>query len=213
MPTTDTETRLPASADPPLSMQAKLSKEAINSLPLFHYEGKVTLVRAPKELEAAVSRLSREKVLGFDTETPPAFRKGKSHAPTLVQLAGSREVVLFPFKWQPLGSGLISLFENPGITKTGVAVHDDMRFLAKIAPFKPQSVIDLSVVAQSNKIENLGLRGLAALFLGLRISKSEQCSNWGNIELSPRQIRYAATDAWASRAIYLAMNDLGLTLS
>ena len=213
MPTTNTETRSPANTGPSLSMQAKLSKEAINTLPLFHYEGKVTLVRAPGELEAAVSRLSREKVLGFDTETPPAFRKGKNHAPTLVQLAGSQEVVLFPFKWLPLGNGLISLFENPDITKTGVAVHDDMHFLAKIAPFKPQSVVDLSSVAQSNKIENLGLRGLAAVFLGLRISKSEQCSNWGNIELSPRQIRYAATDAWASRAIFLAMSDLGLTNS
>ncbi|MCL1940193.1 MAG: 3'-5' exonuclease domain-containing protein 2 [Desulfovibrionaceae bacterium] len=213
MPDTDIEFRRPASADPPFSMQARLSREAINALPLFHYEGKVTLVRTPEELEAAVNRLSRETVLGFDTETPPAFRKGKSHAPTLVQLAGSQEVVLFHFKWQPLSSGLISLFENPDITKTGVAVHDDMRFLAKITPFEAQSVIDLSAVAQNNKIENLGLRGLAAVFLGLRISKSEQCSNWGNIELSPRQIRYAATDAWASRAVYLAMNDLGFDLS
>ena len=173
----------------------------------------MTLVRVPGELEAAVSRLARESVLGFDTETPPTFRKGKSHAPTLVQLAGSQEVVLFPFKWQPLSCGLISLFENPGIIKTGVAAHEDMRFLAKIAPFKAQSVVDLSSVAQRNKVENLGLRGLAALFLGLRISKGEQCSNWGNIELSPRQIRYAATDAWASRAIYFAMRDSGFSFA
>jgi ribonuclease D len=194
-------------------MQGKLSKEAINALPLFRYEGTVTLVRTPEELDAAVSRLSREKLLGFDTETPPAFRKGKNYAPTLVQLAGAKEVALFPFKWQPLGSGLISLFENQDIIKAGVAAHDDMRFLVKIAPFKPQSVIDLSLVAHNNKIENLGLRGLAAAFLGLRISKGERCSNWGNIELSSRQVRYAATDAWASRAICLAMNDLGFDFS
>jgi len=213
MHNTDTELHRPANAAPLPGMQAKLSREAINALPLFYYEGKVTLVRDPEELEAAVSRLGREKLLGFDTETPPAFRRGKNHAPTLVQLAGSREVVLFPFKWQPLGSGLISLFENPDIIKAGVAVHDDMRFLAKITPFKPQSVIDLSTVAQSNKVGNLGLRGLAAVFLGLRISKGERCSNWGSTELSPRQIRYAATDAWVSRAICLAMSDSGLALS
>ena len=193
--------------------QIKLSKEAINALPLFHYEGKVTLARTAEELDAAVARLSRESVLGFDTETPPTFRRGKSYAPTLVQLAGAQEVVLFHLKWQPLGSGLISLLANPAIIKTGVAVHDDIRFLAKITPFEAQSIIDLSRVAQYNKIENLGLRGLAAAFLGLRISKSEQCSNWGASELSSRQIRYAATDAWASRSVYRAMQEAGLNFS
>lgn len=213
MSSTDTEPCRTASPDLPFHSQAKLSKDAINALPLFHYEGKVTLVRTQEDMDEAVARLSRESVLGFDTETPPTFRKGKTHAPTLVQLAGSQEVVLFHFKWQPLNSGLISLFETPAIIKTGVAVHDDMRFLSKIVPFEARSVIDLSHVAQCNKIENLGLRGLVAAFLGLRISKGEQCSNWGNSELTPRQIRYAATDAWASRAIYLAMQEAGLDFS
>ena len=47
----------------------------------------------------------------------------------------------------------------------------------------------------------------------MRISKNEQCSNWANKELSPRQIRYAATDAWASRALYLRMLESGLVFS
>ena len=213
MTSLDTQPRGTRDARLSAAPQAKLSKDAINALPLFHYEGRITLVRTVEELAAAVKRLSREDVLGFDTETPPAFRKGKTHAPTLVQLAGAQEVVLFHFKWQPLGPALISLFENPGLVKTGVAVHDDMRFLAKIEPFIPQSVIDLSLIAQMNNVENLGLRGLLASFLGLRISKGEQCSNWGNCELTPRQIRYAATDAWASRAVYLAMREAGLDFS
>lgn len=189
---------------------ARMSRDAINALPLFHYEGRISLVRTPEEQNAAVERLSGETALGFDTETPPCFRKGKSNAPTLVQLAGSNEVVIFHLKWLPLDNGLISLFENPKIIKTGVAVHDDMRFLAKLNPFIPQSVIDLSEVARFNRVENRGLRGLAAAFLGLRISKGEQCSNWGNRELTARQIRYAATDAWASRAIYMSMRKAGL---
>lgn len=211
-------TRAPSPCRPEISapardIRARLGKDDINALPLFHYEGKVTFACSSEELEAALSRLSGETVLGFDTETPPVFRKGKSHAPTLVQLAGAREVVLFHFKWQPFGNGLISLFENPAIIKTGVAVRDDMRFLSKIVSFAPQSVIDLSQIAQYNRIANLGLRGLAAAFLGLRISKSERCSNWGNSELTPRQIRYAATDAWISRAVCLAMREAGLDFS
>lgn len=192
-------------------MRAKLSKEAINGLPLFHYTGKIRLVRAPQDLAAAMERLHTEKVLGFDTETRPSFSKGKSHSPSLIQLACEDEVFLFQLKWLPLGQELIQLFENPSVIKTGVAVHDDMRFLAKITPFAPASVIDLCAVARKNNIENHSLRSLAASFLGVRISKNEQCSNWANKELSPRQIRYAATDAWAGRAVYLRMRDSGLS--
>ncbi|MDL2266660.1 3'-5' exonuclease domain-containing protein 2 [Desulfovibrio sp. OttesenSCG-928-G15] len=201
---------LPAGVQP---FQAKLTKEAINELPLFHYEGSVTLVSTSEEACAAVARLSVETILGFDTETPPCFRKGKSRPPALVQLAGSKEVVLFPLKLCPLGPELIALFENPAIIKTGVAVHDDMRFLSKLEPFAACSVVDLSAVAQHNNVQNRGLRGLVAAFLGLRISKGEQCSNWGSAELSARQIRYAATDAWASREVYLRMTEAGLDVS
>lgn len=191
----------------------KLSRDAINALPLFHYEGAVSFARTTEEVEEAVFRLSGEAVLGFDTETPPSFHKGKSHPPALVQLAGATEVVLFPLKWQPFGPALISLFENPGIIKTGVAVHDDMRFLANLSHFSPKSVVDLSEIARRNGIENRGLRGLAAAFLGVRISKGERCSNWGNMNLTARQVRYAATDAWAGRGVYLAMLEAGLDMS
>lgn len=193
-------------------MRAKLSKEAINGLPLFHYTGKVRLVRTQQDLAGAMERLHAEKVLGFDTETRPSFSKGKSHSPSLIQLAAEDEVFLFQLKWLPLGPELIRLFENPSVIKTGVAVHDDMRFLAKLTPFTPEAVIDLSAIARRHNIENHSLRALAASFLGVRISKNEQCSNWANKELSPRQIRYAATDAWASRAVYLRMRDSGLSL-
>ena len=197
----------------PSALSAKLSKEDINSLPLFHYAGKVTLIRSEQELADAMPRLHAETLLGFDTETRPSFSKGKSHSPSLIQLASADEVFLFHLKWLPLGSELISLFEDPAVTKTGVAVHDDMRFLSRLTPFTPRSVVDLSSVARKNHIENHGLRGLAASFLKVRISKNEQCSNWANKELSPRQIRYAATDAWTSRAVYLRMLDSGLAVA
>lgn len=160
--------------------------------------------------DARGSETHGRKVLGFDTETRPSFRKGISNSPSLLQIALEDEVFLFHFKWRPFDDKLIALLENPDIIKTGVAVRDDMSFLSKICPFAPASVIDLGDVAGKNNVENRGLRGLAAVFLGFRISKGEQCSNWGNSELSPRQIRYAATDAWVSRAVYFRMRAAGL---
>ena len=36
-----------------------------------------------------------------------------------------------------------------------------------------------------------------------RISKAAQVTNWAREALDEKQIRYAATDAWISREIYL----------
>jgi ribonuclease D len=43
--------------------------------------------------------------------------------------------------------------------------------------------------------------------LGFRISKNQQTSNWEIHELSEAQKRYAATDAWICREIYLKLNN------
>lgn len=189
---------------------SKLTKQEINALPLFHYTGEIRLIQDKTDLLKAVELLRKERILGLDTETRPSFRKGKGYDPSLVQVAGSKAVFLFHIKRLPLSAPLISLFENCDIIKAGVAINDDIRILDKLYPFNPCSVVDIALIAKKNNLENQGLRGLAAYFLGVRISKSEQCSNWGSHDLTPRQIRYAATDAWASRAVYMRMLETGL---
>ena len=64
------------------------------------------------------------------------------------------------------------------------------------------AAVDLAALARARGIKAQGLRSLAASLLGFRISKSAQCSNWERDELSPQQIRYAATDAWVGRELY-----------
>ena len=48
------------------------------------------------------------------------------------------------------------------------------------------------------------------MLLGFRIPKGTKTSNWAARELSPAQIAYAATDAWACRELYLRFASLGL---
>jgi ribonuclease D len=188
----------------------KLSRDDINTLPLFYYPGKVLLIRTAEGVKKAVSRLRGERVLGFDTETRPSFIRGRSYSPSLVQLAGEHEIYLFQLKWQPLSSPLADLLAAGDVVKAGVAAHDDMHALEKLYPFTPAGVVDLAAVARHHHLQNQSLRALAAFFLGVRVSKGEQCSNWGVRELTLRQVRYAATDAWASRAIYLRMREQGM---
>ena len=46
---------------------------------------------------------------------------------------------------------------------------------------------------------------MAAIILGYRISKTQQLSNWEADVLSESQCKYAATDAWVCREMYLKL--------
>lgn len=187
-----------------------LTKDDINEYPLFKYDGEVVLVESEETLEDVLPALLAERVLGFDTETKPTFQKGKMHDPALVQLAAFDKVYLFPLKKIPLDHRLAGLLAAPGIIKAGVAIADDVRFLQNLYAFQPAGLVDLSCIARKNNIGVFGLRGLAACLLGVRISKTARCSNWGNSRLSAQQVVYAATDAWISRQIYMKAEELGM---
>ena len=72
-----------------------ITKAEINELPMKQYDGPLHLCRTPEEAEIAAKKLKKETLLGFDTETRPAFRKGESYDPSLLQLATETEVYLF----------------------------------------------------------------------------------------------------------------------
>ena len=57
-------------------------------------------------------------------------------------------------------------------------------------------------LAKQVGIEQAGLRPLAAMLMGIRISKAQQTSNWEISYLTEAQLLYAATDAWVSLEIY-----------
>lgn len=194
----------------PVVLQPCLSKEEINLLPIQAWEGPVVLVREEESLAAALEKLRQEPVLGFDTETRPTFTKGKTCRPALIQLATADTAYLIQLTHLPFSEDIAELLSSPRVLKVGVAIHDDMKALARIHPFQADGVVDLAVMARARGIQAQGLRTLAANLLGFRISKSAQCSNWENHELTPQQIKYAATDAWVGRELYFHMLRMGV---
>lgn len=185
------------------------SKDEVNSLPLFRYEGTIELVRTQSELLAALERIREERLLGFDTESKPIFKKGAINPPTLMQIACSDVVFLIQLNWLPFNEEMAAFLADDERIKTGVAIGDDIRLLNKVYPFTAAGLVDLRDIACLKNLATRGLRTLAANFLHMRISKNAQCSNWGNKELSQQQITYAATDAWVSRLVYERMSELG----
>ncbi|QGY38775.1 3'-5' exonuclease domain-containing protein 2 [Pseudodesulfovibrio cashew] len=187
------------------------SKDDINEMPLRRYEGPIQVVRTEKQRAQALKEMAGERLLGFDTETRPVFKKGKKPGPpALVQLATAEKAYVFQIRILPMCNGLCDLLADPSVVKTGVAVRDDILGLRRLADFNPAGFVDLSDITSGAKMQTHGLRNMAANLLGFRISKSAQCSNWAKDKLTMQQINYAATDAWVSRELYLALEDLGL---
>ena len=190
-----------------------ISKEEIASLPIRRYEGEVSLVASMKELDRARADIKQERVLGLDTETRPSFRKGESHLPCLVQAATARAVYLFQLSRLDVFPALVELLAKPDLIKAGVGLAHDLRQLKLVFPFTVENTVDLGVVARRRGLGQTGVRNLAGIFLGFRIPKGSRTSNWAAPRLSPAQITYAATDAWACRELFLRFESLGMLLA
>ena len=188
----------------------ELSREEVNALEIKRYEGEVRLVETAQELERAVAAWREERVVGFDTETRPAFKPGESYLPALSQIATARCVYLLPLQRLDCAGALRTLLEAPHTIKAGVGMPDDFRALRKSFDFAEKAIVDLGAVARGHKLKQSGVRYLAALFMQTRIPKGAKTSNWAASRLSQQQIAYAATDAWICRELFLKFEELGL---
>ncbi len=180
------------------------------ALPIRRYEGEICVVATPQHLERALADMRQESVVGFDTETRPAFTKGQSHLPCLVQVATGRIVYLFQLRRADAFDALTELLQEPRTAKAGVGLAHDLRTLKLVFPFIENNVVDLGVIARASGLDQTGVRNLAGMFLGIRIPKGLTTSNWAARQLSARQITYAATDAWICRELFLRFESLGL---
>jgi ribonuclease D len=187
----------------------KMTAEEINSRPIAAYEGTVHVVRTEDELEKAVHALRREAVLGFDTETKPNFARGEANPLSLIQLAGSRAAYIIQLRHVPSCDPLRRLFSDERIIKAGVDIPQDIAKLQERIGGHYKSCVDISLAAKQAGLKNFSLRGLAAILLGVRITKGMRVSNWARDTLLPSQIKYAATDAWISRELYLRLQHAG----
>jgi len=183
--------------------QREISKEEISRLDQYSYRNKTTLIDSQAKLDKLKMKFAKSEIIGFDTETRPAFKKGIFHQCSLVQLAIPGEVILFRINKIGFPNILIDILSDKSLHKIGIALHDDILQLKKIKSFEPSSFIDLNVICPKMGFESIGAKKLSALVLGIQISKRQQVSNWETNKLSDAQIRYAATDAWICREIFI----------
>ncbi len=190
--------------------QPELDKKYINGLELVHFNGPIKIISTPKELRPALRKLAQEPHIGFDTESKPVFVKGEYNHVSLMQLSTLEEVFLVRLNKVGITQEMKYFLENPNSKKIGLALANDLSDLRKLTSFEPAGFIDIQNIMRREGIKTMGLRKLCALLLNFRISKGAQVSNWEADILSEKQIRYAATDAWACLKIHHKLIELGI---
>ena len=184
-----------------------ISLEGIEKLEYASFPGKISVIDSVgAEFNRAIVYLRSQKVIGFDTETRPCFGPNQPrYGVSLLQLSGPEKAFLFRVKNMGMHRRLCNLLSDKRIVKVGAAIHDDIRGLQKLKEFTPGNFVDLQKIVWEYGIRDKSVKKMTAIILGFRISKTQQLSNWEAETLSESQCKYAATDAWVCREMYLKL--------
>jgi ribonuclease D len=185
-----------------LNFEPTISKEALSALPPLTFDGQIIVIDHPDQIDPACNELLRGPLIGFDTESRPAFRRGVVNRIALLQLSTPTRCYLFRLNKIRLDKSILKILESNRITKVGLSVAGDIRELEILCRFRPKGFIDLQTLAPAHGIAELSLTKIAAITLGRRISKAQRLSNWEAVQLTEAQKLYAATDAWSCLAIH-----------
>ena len=184
-----------------------ITPKEIENLEYASFPGNIYVIDSVgAEFNRAVNYLRAQKMIGFDTETRPCFSPNQPrYEVSLLQLSGPDKAFLFRLNKIGMHRRLCNLLANEKIVKVGAAIHDDIRGLQRLHNFKAGAFVDLQKIGWEWGIRDKAVKKMAAIILGIRISKTQQLSNWEAENLSESQCRYAATDAWVCREMYLKL--------
>ena len=184
-----------------------ITPKELEALEFASFPGKIIVVDSVgAEFNRAIAYLRSQKVIGFDTETRPTFTPSQPrYDVSLLQLSGPDKAFLFRVNKIGMHRRLCNLLASDKVVKVGAAIHDDIRGLQKLHDFKPSAFVDLQKIGCEWGIRDKAVKKMAAIILGFRISKTQQLSNWEAETLSESQCKYAATDAWVCREMYLKL--------
>ena len=182
--------------------QETITREEIETFPVFAFDGEIRVIENAGEVDEAVAYLSAHSCLGFDTETRPAFHKGETYPVSLLQLAAAERVYLFSLNKFGFTPSLRRLLADVRIKKIGVGIRDDLRMLKERESFTPASFVDLQDFVVKYGIKEKSFSKLMAIIFRVKISKRQRVTNWEALQLTPQQVKYAATDAWGALRMY-----------
>lgn len=145
-------------------------------------------------------------VLGLDCEWRPTFFKGQTSAIALLQLATQTSCALIHLTHLAPGPFLRKVLDNPEVLKVGVGIAHDVELLLQTRKLRVRGLIDVGelAAAKDSSLSGHSLKRLGLALLGIESWKRKKVtmSNWEKRPLTPKQIEYAALDAWVSQALF-----------
>ncbi|CAH0364464.1 unnamed protein product [Pelagomonas calceolata] len=157
-------------------------------------------------LDAAGAAVAAASRVAVDTEWGQSGDDDPAAPPALIQAAVGERVYLVDAltlrRTDALGRFVEGLLYGEGPLLGFAFEHDRVRLEALLpaAAGRPRRlVVDLQ------RAGHVGLRDACATWLGQRLDKSEQCSDWERRPLSHAQVAYAALDASVLFALHDAM--------
>lgn len=194
-----------------IELPNKIEKSELADKPKVVFDGIIEEIDTEEKAIKAVEILSKETVVGFDTETRPSFIKGVKHKIALLQLSTDKMGYLFRLNKIDIPDCLAEFLSNPEIKKVGISIKDDFHSMASRRQFVPAGFVELQDLCGEIGIEEKGLQKLYGLLFKERISKNQQLSNWEIDSLTESQRQYATIDAWACLRIYNYISELKRT--
>ncbi|NCB18356.1 MAG: 3'-5' exonuclease domain-containing protein 2 [Bacteroidia bacterium] len=190
-----------------MNYKETITPEELEKLPVAEFDGEIFLVEGQNETyQMAIEYLGKQKIIGFDTETKPSFTANtKRNSVALLQLSGRDKAFIFRLHALGLPMELAAILSSSKVIKVGAAVNDDIKGLQRISKFTPKAFVDLQSIAANWGVLEKSVRKMAAIIIGVRVSKSQQLSNWESSDLSNAQLNYAAIDAWICQKMYLKL--------
>ncbi|MCH8541744.1 MAG: ribonuclease D [Opitutales bacterium] len=150
-----------------------------------------TFINQQEELERFLPVLEQGETVCLDTEAD-----NMHHYETrlcLLQIGVEDQVALV----DPLGdldwTPLLGLMEKKRLVMHGSDF--DFRLLSQHGGFRPKNLFDTMHAAQLLGLPKIGLGFLAEHYLGIKMTKGHQKSDWSKRPLPPKMLTYAALDA------------------
>jgi hypothetical protein len=173
-------------------------------------------IHVPKtmaECNAAADEMFAAEIAGFDTEAKPTFKAGeKSGGPHVVQFALTDKTFIFQLHRSECEKVAAELIASKRVLKVGFGLKNDRGQIRSRLGINLNHVLDLDQCFRKQGYRGqIGVRGAigALLSLNFRKSKSITTSNWAATILTPRQLLYAANDAFAALKIMEALQREG----
>ena len=173
---------------------------------------RIHLPKTAEAIEQAGQEIVAAGVAGFDTESKPTFNAGeKSSGPHVVQFALRDRAFIFQLDRPECRVLVAELLKSDQVLKVGFGLRNDRGQIRSRLGVTLGGILDLDHVFRKRGYKGqIGVRAAvgAVLQQSFRKSKRVTTSNWAARDLTPKQLLYAANDAFAALQV---MDALELT--